>query len=155
MQTEGPTPFEDEVSSMPREIAAISAPVLDEEPIFPTNSAVGRSADIADLRADGIEVDDEDPAPKNTITQPWPVGQVGEEWEKQLVCPQRKNSAIADTVGRWNQKSWPTIATMEEFAVFRLYFPEAYIKATIIPMTNTHLKGDQLTLQEFYVWLGC
>ena len=89
---------------MPREIAAISAPVLAEEPIFPPNSAVGRSADIADLCADGIEVDDEDPAPENAIAQPRPAGQVG-EWEKQLVCPRRNNSAITDTVERWNQKS--------------------------------------------------
>ena len=154
MQTEGPTLFEDEVSTMPQEITAISAPVLSEEPIFPTNSAMGRSTDIADLCTDGIENDDEDPAPKNAIAEPRPVGQVG-EWEKQLVYPRRNNSAITDTVGRWNQKSWPTIATMVEFAVFHLCFPEVYIKATIITMTNIHLKGDQLTLQEFHVWLGC
>jgi hypothetical protein len=70
VQTKGPAPFKDKVSLIPREIAAISAPVLAEEPIFSTNSAVGRSADIADLLADGIEVDDKDPAPENAVAQP-------------------------------------------------------------------------------------
>ena len=57
-----------------------------------------RAADIADLHADGVEVVDEDPAPENAVAQPQPTGLVG-EWEKQLVCMQRSNSAISDTIG--------------------------------------------------------
>ena len=82
---------------------------------------------------------------------PGPVG----EWEKQLVCPRKSNSAISDTIGVWKEKTWPMIATMSEFALFRLTFPEEFIKTVVIPATNQHKEGEQLTLNEFYVWLGC
>ena len=67
----------------------------------------------------------------------------------------RSNSTISDTIGVWKEKTWPTIATMSEFALFHLTFPEEFIKTVIILATNQHLKGDKLTLGEFYVWLGC
>ena len=87
------------------------------------------------MRADGMEVDDEDPAPENAVAQPQPTALVG-EWEKQLVCPRKSNSAISDTIGVWKEKTWPMIATMSEFALFCLTFPEEFIKTVVIPATN-------------------
>ncbi len=56
----------DEVTNTPRSstVSAISPPPLSEEI---TVQLVGRAADIADLRADGVEVDDEDPTPENAV----------------------------------------------------------------------------------------
>ena len=44
---------------------------------------------------------------------------------------------------------------MNELDQFRLCFPEEFVINVIIPETNKHLVGTVLTLQEFYVWLGC
>ena len=43
---------------------------------------------------------------------------------------------------------------MSEVAIFRLTIPESFIKGVVIPATNEHLE-ENLTLHEFYVWLGC
>ena len=102
VSVEGPTPFEDEVGTTLRSstVSVINPPPLSEEI---TVQLVGRAADIADLRADGVEVDDEDPAPENAVPQPQPTRLVG-EWEKQLVCMRRSNSAISYTIGVWKEK---------------------------------------------------
>ena len=44
---------------------------------------------------------------------------------------------------------------MNELNQFRLCFPEEFVINVIIRETNKHLVGTALTLQEFYVWLGC
>ena len=45
--------------------------------------------------------------------------------------------------------------TLEKFTIFQLTFPEEFIKLTVITATNNEIKGEPLTLQEFYIWLGC
>ena len=153
----GPSPFDDEVDATPRPAAPANVPPVQEDAnITPEQQAtVGWAADIADLRADGVEVDDEGPAPENAVDQPTPTEQVG-VWEKQVICPRRSSGIIGgNTAGRWKEKSWCQIVTMSEFAIFRLTFPEEYIRSVIIPATNIVLEGEQLTLREFYVWLGC
>ena len=47
------------------------------------------------------------------------------------------------------------IATLDEFAIFHFTFPEEFILKTIIPVTTEEIKGRELTLSEFYTWLGC
>ena len=47
------------------------------------------------------------------------------------------------------------IAILDKLAIFWLTFPEEFIKQTIIPTTKIKIKGEPLTLQEFYLWLGC
>ena len=110
--------------------------------------------EIGELTADGIQVDDEGPAPENAVEQAPAVGEVG-KWEAPLICVRRNNNAIKDTVGRWADKSWTQVGMMTELAIFRMTFPEQYIKSVVIPATNAHLPGERLTLNEFYVWLGC
>ena len=83
--TEGPTPFDDEVTTgatAPPIGTRGSAPILADEPIFPQRPDVGRDTDVVEARANGIEVDDEDPAPENVVEQPPAAGQVG-EWVRQ------------------------------------------------------------------------
>ncbi len=77
-----------------------NTPILAEEPNIPTRVEIGRAAEMADLHADGIKVDDEGPAPENAIVQPTPTGQVS-EWIQQTLCP-RQAKGVADMPGRCN-----------------------------------------------------
>ncbi len=107
---EGPEPFKDEVPVPP----VVVAPGLEQlgggnvviEENFVLENVANHVLEIGELTADGIVVDDEGPAPENAVPQPQEQGIVG-EWEKQLVCICRSNTAIADTLGKWKGKTWP------------------------------------------------
>ena len=43
---------------------------------------------------------------------------------------------------------------MDELELFRLYFPEQWVKEVLIPATNKNLKEEDIDLQDFYVYLG-
>ncbi len=45
--------------------------------------------DVADMHANGIEVDDEYPAPENAVEYPPAAGQEVGEWVRQTICPCR------------------------------------------------------------------
>ncbi len=115
---------------------------------------LGEGGDAIDeLRRQGIEVDDDNkPAPENSeATEPNP----GNGWfEKPTMCP-RRMANINNMKGKFNSHRWEVIAEMNELDQFRLCFPEQFVIDVIIPETNKHLVGTALTLQEFYVWLGC
>jgi hypothetical protein len=109
-----------------------------------------RAADIAMLRSEGVEVDNEDVDPEN-IAPPTPA--TG-RWELPCTCPQKGDQNITNSVGTWKAKSWNTVKEMDLLSVFRMCMPEQYIKDVVLKETNKHLK-DMLTLSEFYKWLGC
>ena len=44
---------------------------------------------------------------------------------------------------------------MTEFDISQMASPEDFIWQIVIPSTNKYIEGDDMTLQEFYVWLGC
>ena len=44
---------------------------------------------------------------------------------------------------------------MSEFDLFRMCFPDNHIWEIVVPMTNRYIYGPNMTLQYFYVWLGC
>ncbi|KAL7462616.1 hypothetical protein ACHAXS_004556 [Conticribra weissflogii] len=111
-----------------------------------------RAEDIARLREEGIEVDDEDVAPENITNEPTAV--TG-RWEKPRTCPRRADINVRNIEGSWKSKAWSTIKEMFRFAVFRMCMPEDFLKTVLIPETNKHLEGDKLTLSELYKWLGC
>ncbi len=54
--------------------------------------------------------------------------------------------------GYWEQKSWTQIANMDEFSLFCIAFPERFFINVVIP--KKELTGDNISLHEFYVWLG-
>ena len=112
------------------------------------------SDDIDELRAQGIAVDDDnEPAPENT--GPPPADALPGTWCTPTICARRANPNITDSIGTFKEKSWNTIAEMDEFGLFRLTYPEKYLIDTVIPATNQHIKGPKLTISEFYKWLGC
>ncbi|EED93204.1 predicted protein [Thalassiosira pseudonana CCMP1335] len=152
---EGATPFNDE---------AAATPILRDDSIELRGSQVNASpsvnhdrdtlaADMARLRAEGIEVDTEQPAPENITNEPL-LSTTG-KWENPRTCPRRADSNIKNSKGCWKCFSWQTIADMDVLAVFRMCMPERYIREVCIPATNVHIVGERLTLPEFYRWLGC
>ena len=44
---------------------------------------------------------------------------------------------------------------MTELSLFRMVFPEQWVRGVLIPATNEEISGDDITLKEFYVYLGC
>jgi hypothetical protein len=76
-----------------------------------------------------------------------------ERFKKPTMCPRRITN-ITNTKGKFNSHCCENIAEMNELALFRMCFPEQFVIDVIIPETNKHL-GTAMTLQEFYVWLGC
>jgi hypothetical protein len=111
---------------------------VDAKNVDDGNAVVIGNLEIGELTVDGIQVDDEGSTPKNAIEQAPLVGEVG-DWEAPLICMQRNNSAIKDTVGRWADKNWKQVGTMTELVIFCMAFSEEYIKSILIPATNAHL----------------
>ena len=113
-----------------------------------------RSDEIAELRQQGIEVDDDnEPAPENAEPPPQATGDVG-EWVTPTICP-RRQANCTNRKGSWKNYSWQVIAEMDELAQFRMCFPEEWASEVLIPTTNENLEGQGIDLQEFYVFLGC
>ena len=71
--------------------------------------------DIAELRAQGIDVDNEDLAPENTVADTTaPTG----TWEELRTCPHRGDPNVTNTKGRFVVKPWTTVGEMDELALF-------------------------------------
>ena len=153
------TPFESEARAEP--VRGHDALVRDELRAAGVNvvSNVGNLSrgatreEIEELRRNGIEVDDDnEPAPENSTPQEAPP--VAGVWEKPVYCNRRANPDISDTAGRFKNHRWDEIADYNEFDLFRICFPEDYVRDVVIPATNKNLIQN-INLQEFYVWLGC
>ena len=107
---------------------------------------------LDDLRRQGVAIDDDnEPAPKNTKPTVLPAG--NGQFEKPTMCP-RRMANISNAKGKFNSHHWEEISKMNELDIFRMCFPEKFVLNVIIPETNKNL-GTPMTLQEFYVWLGC
>ncbi len=109
--------------------------------------------EIEELGWNGIKVnDDNEPAPENAAPQDAPP--VAGSWEKPTYCSRRANSESSDAARRFKNHRWDQIAEYNGFDLFRMCFPEEYIRDIVIPTTNMNLV-NKMTLHEFYVWLGC
>ena len=60
-----------------------------------------------------------------------------------------------NTKGVWRLHSWPKFSKMTEQSLFRIAFPDQWVRGVLIPWTNEEITGDDINLQEFYVYLGC
>ena len=111
--------------------------------------------EIAELRAEGIEVDNEDPAPENMVEPPpADAAHLIGEWITPAICARKADAKIKNDEGRWKNREWSTIAEDTEFRTFRMCFFENYVVDHMLPATNKYL-STPITLQEFYVFLGC
>ena len=113
--------------------------------------------DIAEIRRQGVEVENEDcltenlPSVKNENQIPGVHG----EWVTPSTCPRRGIRTSAMKRGDGKNHSWSSIAEMSEFNMFRMCFPDNYIWEIVVPMTNRYIDGPNMTLHDLYVWLGC
>ena len=159
VEKEGATPFQSEtVPNAPVETDASSPIVLEDLRASRVDvvSNVGPAAhDIAELRLQGIEVDDDNaPAPENAQpSNPAPAN--GGHWCNPTTCPRRTDVNIRNNKGNWKTKRWQSIKEMDELALFRMCFPEDWVGYSLIPATNECIVGGKMDLQEFYIWLGC
>ena len=78
--------------------------------------------DIADLRRQGVEVENEDCLPENlpSCENENKIPGVREEWVTPTTCPRRGDPNISDAKGGWKNHSWSSIAEMSEFDLFRM-----------------------------------
>ncbi len=116
------------------------------------NLGEGGDNTINELRRQRIDLDDDnEPAPENAEATAMNPG--NGRFEKPTKCP-RRMANINNAKGKFNSHHWEVIAKMNKIDQFRMCFPEQFVINVIIPKTNKHL-GTAMTLQEFYVWLGC
>ena len=106
---------------------------------------------IAELRAQGFTVDDDnEPVEENAENPgPPPIG----TWLRPTTC-RRAGQGHLKLSGRWAGVSWATVAEMDELQLFLLCFPVEYIKKTVLPETNKYM-AVTITLKEFFCvyWL--
>ena len=115
----------------------------------------GLLQEIAELRHKGIEVDeDNDPAPENAQPSVPATHMIG-QWVILTICPGREDVKCHNTKGVWRQHSWQKKFEMTELSLFSMAFPAKWVRDVLIPATNEEISGDDITLKEFYVYLGC
>ena len=107
--------------------------------------------EIDELRAAGHTVDDDNEPDEENRNEP-PPPSTG-EWITPSFC-RRTSQGHVKVKGRWAHTPWPIVKDMDELQLFLLCLPVDYIKTVILPSTNVHL-DKELTMQEFFVFLGC
>ena len=98
--------------------------------------------------------DDNDPSPDNS--QPSATAtQTIWHWLTPTICPRRVDVNCHNTKGIWRIHSWTKNSEMTEIYIFRMALPEQWVRGVLIPAINKEISGEDITLQEFYVYLGC
>ena len=118
------------------------------------NINVGLSQEIVELRQQRIDVeDDNDPAPQNAQTSAPETNTIGQRVTP-TIYPGRADVNCRNTKGIWRLHSWPKKSEITELSLFRITFHEQWVRDVLIPATNEEIVGDDITLQECYVYLG-
>ena len=93
--------------------------------------------EIAELRQQGIEVDDDNkPAPENAQPTPNTPVPVAGSWVTPTTCPRRADPNCRNSRGTWKQSSWAKSREMDELELFRLCFPEQWVKEVLLEATT-------------------
>ena len=115
----------------------------------------GLLQEIAELRHQGIEVDGNNgPSPKNDH----PIGPATQtigQWVTPTICPGRADVNCHNNKGVWRLHIWLKFSEITELSLFRMALPEQWVRGVLIPATDEEILGDNITLQELYVFLGC
>lgn len=127
-----------------------------ELPPVPSGRAVNFTTDdLAALQRQGIQVDDDNaPAPENI---PVPTEEPMEEaggWGFDGLDQWRARGCALRSKPRFKNVSTSRLQHMTSLDIFLLLFPVDYIKDTVIPETNKHLRLGPTTFSEFIAWLG-
>ena len=115
----------------------------------------GFSQEIAELRHQGIDVDDDnEPSPENaqpSVPETQTIGQ----WVTPTIFPRRADVNCHNTKGICRQHSWQKNSEMTQISLFRMAFPEKWLRDVFITETKKEISGDDINLKEFYVYLVC
>ena len=162
VEVDGATPFEDEVvvrvPTTPQPTAQATAAAGDRTSVHDVAPNVRGvlAEEIAELRQQGIEVDDDnEPAPENAQPAPRSTVPVVGLWVTPTTCPRRADTNCRQSRGMWKTATWAQIREKDELQLFRMCFPEQWVEEVLIPSTNKILKEEDIDLQEFYIFLGC
>jgi hypothetical protein len=124
----------------------------------PRNSNLSAD-DLADLRRQGIAVDDDnDPAPENVPARQAPQQAAAVvaplEWRSEgIICPRRANN-LQNSNACFKNYSREEVMKMTKLELFLVLFPTDYLTTVLIPETNKELTLP-MDLGEFVRWLGC
>ena len=89
-----------------------------------TNVNGGLSQEIAELRQQGIKVDNNnEPAPDNAHTSA-PVTQTIGQWVTPTIFPRREDVNYRNTKSVWRLHSWSKISDVTELSLLREFHPE-------------------------------
>ncbi|KAL7478170.1 hypothetical protein ACHAW6_003948 [Cyclotella cf. meneghiniana] len=119
--------------------------------LFP-NELAPAAPPTLELRVSTTNVDVKQAAPKNTLSD---TTLYTRKWEFPTTCPCKADSNINNEKGKYNFFLGPSSLTWSCLMSFRMCMSEDFNLHMMIPATNKHIKGEQLTLPELYKWLGC
>ncbi|KAL3826721.1 hypothetical protein ACHAXA_009330 [Cyclostephanos tholiformis] len=103
---------------------------------FLSNVGNGLVDEVFELQAQGIKVDDDNEPLDEGAPPPPPIEENAPlNFTIPTHCPHRERNMI-DERGKWAHHCWDEIASMTEFELFRMTFPEDFVKDVIIPTTN-------------------
>ena len=115
----------------------------------------GLSQDIAELFQQGVELENNnEPYPENSHPSAPETHTIG-QWLTPIIFPGRTYVNCHNTKGVWRLHSWPNVYEMTDIYLFRIAFSDQWVRDVLIPATNKEISGDNITLQELYVYLGC
>ena len=99
----------------------------------------GLLQEIVELLQQGIEVDDDnEPYPENFQPSAPETHTIG-QWVTPTICPRRADVNCHDTKGVWRLHSWPKISEMTDLSIFRMAFPEQWVRGVLIPATKEEI----------------
>ncbi len=135
------TPFDSERVPLP---CNIPRPLLhgeDHTALFDVMRNVGNGLvdEVFELRAQGIEVDDDNEPLDKGAPSPSPIEENAPlNFTIPTHCPCCERN-MNDERGKWAHHCWDEITSIMEFELFRMTFPENFVKDVIIPTTNNNL----------------
>ncbi|KAL7464846.1 hypothetical protein ACHAXS_005174 [Conticribra weissflogii] len=118
-----------------------------------SNVQLGQQFLLQDLCFTDVKIDNDNDSIIKNAGPPLEGNQLNVEWVTPTLCP-RRASNVTNSAGSWKDKSWTAIADMDKSALFWMTFPKKYFWEVLILQTNKSLKGEDLSLSEFYIWLG-
>ena len=97
--------------------------------------------EITEVCASGLVIENfneplpDDAAPPPAAELPQQIG----EWILLAICPRAANY-FSMNKGKFKEKTWDSIAVMNDLQLWLLCFPIKYLAEVVVPETNKHLK---------------
>ena len=87
-------------------------------------------------------MDDNNDTDPNNVRPSAPETQTIGKWVTPTICPRRADVKCRNTKDIWRLHSWPNKSEMTELSLFRIAFPEQWVRGVFIPATNEKISGE-------------